>query len=241
MNISVPRSPDDTSFVTQYDSFIDTKYNKNRDWSSRTTIFAIWFGTNDIIYLNRSQSNSTSSETLDNVANAMFQKADDLYNHGARHFLFLYVPTIEKAPLNKDDSLSFATADTTYLNTQIKNLGKEFWNAHQDTNVLIYDTYMEFNYIMDNKEKYGIDNITDSCENSGNSNCGTSDENFFWHNDIHPSHRVHEVLANDIHNFLTSKQVTRNLNAESAASNLNINTKSLLLWNAILLLALLFI
>jgi phospholipase/lecithinase/hemolysin len=172
----------------------------------------------------------------------MFQKVNDLYEHGARHFLFIYVPTIENAPLNKNNSLNFTSSDTTYFNIQVKNNGRDFFNAHPDTNVLIYDSFMEFQYIMDNKEKFGIDNITDSCENSGNGNCGTSDETHFWHNDLHPSYRVQEALGSDIHEFLTSKQVTRNLRAqESAAFNLSVNFKSVLLLNAILLLTLLFI
>ncbi|KAG4107650.1 hypothetical protein H8356DRAFT_1623987 [Neocallimastix lanati (nom. inval.)] len=239
----VPRPEEDSNFLSQFSNFYDNLYSKNtvRGWSSRSTLFAIWFGTNDIIYMNRNQGNSTN-EILDSIVDSLFQKADILYNHGARHFLFIYVPTIERSPLGKNGSLNFTNSDITYFNTQVKNHGRDFFNTYPDINVLIYDAYMEFQYIMDNKEKYGIDNINDSCENSGNSNCGTTDENFFWHNDIRPSYRVHEALGRDIHDFLSSKQVTRDLRyKDSAAFNLKINFKSLLLCNAIILLTLLFL
>jgi len=230
----VARDESNTSFITQYDKFTETLYGKDalRNWASRTTLFAIWFGTNDIIYMNRSQGIS-SRDVIDNILSTKFQKVQDLYEHGARHFLFIYVPTIEKSPLNKDNSLYFGYDDTTYYNTRVKNFASNFASTHPDTNVLVYDSYMEFNYIMDHKDEFGIENISDSCEDSG-SNCNKKDCTYFWHDKIQPSVRVHEALAQDIHEFLTSRQVT--VYDEQYAGASSINCRTLLLWNAILVL-----
>ncbi|ORX85699.1 hypothetical protein BCR32DRAFT_216830 [Anaeromyces robustus] len=241
----VPRDEENTSFVTQYNSFVENLYEKNsiRGWSSRTTLFSIWFGTNDIIYMSRSPE-SSSNGTIDKIIDSKFQTMENLYQHGARHFLLIYVPTIEKAPLNRGNSLYFTYDDTTYYNTQVNNRAKEFSTTHPDCNVLVYDSFMEFNYIMDNKNAFGINNIVDSCVESGADDCG-KDETHFWHNDLHPSHVVQEALGQDIYEFLDSKKVVRAVpsdvegNAESGAFTFNL--KSLFLWNAIFLLSLLFI
>jgi len=246
----VPRDEENTSFITQYDSFIENLYDKNlvRGWSSKSTLFAIWFGINDIIYMNRSP-DSSSNSTIDTIINTKFQKIEDLYKHGARHFLVIYVPTIEKSPLNRGNSLSFTNPDTTYYNTQVNNHAKEFAATHPDSNVLVYDAYMEFNYIMDNRNAFGINNIVDSCVDSGADDCG-KDETHFWHNDLHPSHVVQEALGQDIYEFLDSKKVVRDIptdvegkiegNAEASGA-FTFNLKSLFLWNAIIILSLLFI
>jgi len=233
-NKLVARDEADTSFVTQYDKFTETLYGKDtlRTWASRTTLFAIWFGTNDILYMNRSQGIS-SNDVIDNILSTKFQKVQDLYEHGARHFLFIYVPTIEKSPLNKDNSLYFGYADTTYYNTKVKNFASNFASTHPDVNVLVYDAYMEFNYIMDHKDEFGIENITDSCEDTG-SKCDKKDSTYFWHDKIRPSVRVQEAVAQDIHEFLTSRQVT--VYDEQYNTSGAVSYRTLLFWNAIFVL-----
>lgn len=222
----VPRDEENTSFNFQYDKFIDNLCNKPlKRWSSKSTLFTIWFGTNDIIYMNHDQGVS-SRDIIDNIIRIIFDKVQGLYNHGAKNFLFIYVPTIEKSPLNKDNSLYLGYSDTTYYNDKIKNYAINFANTHSDCNVFIYDAYMEYNYILENKEEFGIENISDNCQSS-KEKCG-KDTKYFWYNDIQPSYRVQEALGQDIHEFLTSRQVViHNSKVISAAST--INFKNLLL------------
>ncbi|OUM56137.1 carbohydrate esterase family 16 protein [Piromyces sp. E2] len=228
----VARDDKDASFITQYDKFVESLYGKKalRTWASKTSLFAIWFGSNDIIYMNRSQGTS-STDVIDNILSTKFQKVQELYEHGARHFLFIYVPAIERSPLNKDNSLYFANADTTYYNNKVKTFASNFASTHPDTNVLVYDAYMEYNYIMDHKDEFGIENIADSCEDTG-SKCDDKDSTFFWHDKIRPSVRVQEAVAQDIHEFLTSRQVNVRDEQFSGATSV----KSFLFWNAILVL-----
>ncbi|ORX47856.1 hypothetical protein BCR36DRAFT_330000 [Piromyces finnis] len=233
----VGRDESDTSFLTQCDKFTETLYGKDalRNWASRTTLFAIWFGTNDLIYMNRPEGVS-STEVIDNIISTKFQKMQDLYDHGARHFLIIYVPAIEKSPLNKSNALSFGESDATYYNAKINDYSSNFSSTHPDTNILIYDADMEFKYIMENKGEFGIENITDSCEDTS-SDCDNKDSTFFWSNNIQPSVRVQEALAQDIHEFLTSRQVTvidEQYATESSASSINYRT--FLFWNAIIVL-----
>jgi len=235
----VPRDQENTSFGTQFDKFSNSLYGTKslRLWASRSTLFAIWFGTNDLVYMNRNQG-VASNDVINNIMTSKFQKVQELYEHGARNFLFIYVPTIEKSPLNKDDSLYFGYTDATNYNTQVKNNARDFSISHPDCNVLVYDAYMEFNYIMDNKGKFGIENISDSCENSGDK-CDKK-TNYFWYNNLYPTYRVQEAVGQDIHEFLTSRQVNvYDAQLQSGASTFTF--KSLFLWNAILFLSLFFL
>jgi len=181
--------------------------------------------------MNRSQGIS-STDVIDNILSTKFQKVQELYEHGARHFLFIYVPNIDKSPLNKDNSLYFANSDVTYYNTKVKAFGSNFASTHPDTNVLIYDAYMEYNYIIDHKDEFGIENVADSCQDSG-SKCDKKDSTYFWYDKIQPSVRVQEALAQDLHEFLTSRQVTV---IDEQYNSGAFSVKSFLFWNAILVL-----
>jgi len=182
--------------------------------------------------MNRNES-IPSSDVIDNIMNVKFEKVQGLYDHGARHYLFINVPQIEKFPLNKNNSLYFGNSDIPYYNDKVKSFAINFANTHPDCNVLIYDAYTEFNYIMDNMKDFGIENISDSCRGSGEQ-CEKNTK-YFWYNDIQPSYRVQEALGQDIHEFLVSRQVTVNdSKLDSSATTTSI--KMLLLWNAILFL-----
>jgi len=208
-----------TPMTQQYQQFLSTmsagkEYNT---WDGETTLFAIWFGINDLgakrrYYYTNDEINDDSID--EKIVDSMFKMIEGCYKEGARNFMFITVPNIEKCPRYSSSSLDLEIKSyiQTYNNV-LNNHAKEFQASHPDTNVMVYDSYSEFEYIMENKLKYGIINTTSECNGMkfgtfrfyGIFNiCDTM--KYFWADFIHPTPAVHEPLAYDIDAFLQAHE-----------------------------------
>lgn len=65
-------------------------------WTSENALFATWIGVNDVGNKWSDSSWSTLSQT---IINRYLSQTQILYNAGARNFLFLTVPPIQKTPM----------------------------------------------------------------------------------------------------------------------------------------------
>jgi hypothetical protein len=216
-----------TPMTEQYSYFLKNmgtgkKYNT---WKGETTLFAIWFGINDLGAKNRNDSSID-----ERIADSMFSMVEGMYKEGARHFMFIYVPNIEKCP-------TYANNNTikTYVpiyNNNLNKYAKNFQATHPNTNVMVYDSYTEFEYIMENKAQYGITNITGTCGGFSfggfgfggwgqSNNCDP--KNYFWADVIHPTPAVHEPLAVDMDVFLQANEKNQKLSGGN--NNTNNNTQ----------------
>ena len=100
-----------------------------------------------------------------------------LYDHGARHFLFLTVPPTNRAPLLIDQGpkvVASITSALTDFNDQLINNIESFAKTNRDVETVTFDTRPIFNTLLDDAGTFGFVNSTGFCEAYQN---GTPDIN----------------------------------------------------------------
>ncbi|KIM33763.1 carbohydrate esterase family 16 protein [Serendipita vermifera MAFF 305830] len=158
-------------------------------WSSSNAIFSIWVGINDIgnsYYL--SGDRSAFDTTL---LNRYFELVTSLYNVGARHFLFLTVPPIERSPLMLAQADSARAAEKVVIadyNSQLASMAASFASSHSGVTTQIFDTQVTVNAMLDNPTAYGLTDAT---------SYGSS-TTVAWCNDYHISPPVHLQIAKGV-------------------------------------------
>lgn len=115
-----------------------------------------------------------------------------LYNAGARNFLFLTVPPINKTPLVLAESTATQTQEgaavVTY-NQLLQAALDTFKKSNSGITAWVYDTTTAFNTAIDNPTAYGAPDAT--CYNSNGVSC-------LWYNNYHPGQAIHKLVATGI-------------------------------------------
>ncbi|ORX75619.1 hypothetical protein BCR32DRAFT_296800 [Anaeromyces robustus] len=231
----LPVEADRYTFYIQFDLFkhklIKHKEIYKCNWNSNNSLFAFWFGTNDILYMDRVKFKNFSNEMIKSVTNLYFNTLNELYELGARNFIFFNLHSLNKLPLKPEDySVDSKTLQENCetLNSIIESNALKFHNNYKDTNVFVYNikeeidfiqnNYKQFNFISSNKsfyEEYLKDNNTDI-------------NNYIMTDDLHFTYKTHEIIAKDINTLLLS-----------GSSSLFINI-GLILMNVFLVIYILF-
>jgi len=173
------------------------------DWEPNTTLFGIWMGINDIG--NRKQNTDLSNEDLEDITMLVyFRLLEELYEYGARNFLLLNVPSIERSPwfttMYPNESIK---GKVKSFNKLLIKYARDFYEDHKDINLFIYDTHSEFIYIEDNHEIFGITELLEFCNdlNNPDDTCLPRGQ-YYWGNGLHPTFVVHKAMTDDIIKFL---------------------------------------
>lgn len=102
------------------------------------------------------------------IVHLIIFQVEDLYQKGARSFLFLTVPPTNRAPLIIEQgqsavrSIKFALAD---YNSQLASSVKAFQQKHKDLDqITVFDTQPIFNTLLDNADTFGFVNSTGYCD-----------------------------------------------------------------------------
>ncbi|KZP07071.1 carbohydrate esterase family 16 protein [Athelia psychrophila] len=98
-SLVTPYLPTVLSLIDQVNEFLDTAAKKpaSTPWTSEDSLFSIWIGINDI---GNSYGNSGSRSAFsDLLLNQEFALVEKLYAAGARNFLWVNVPPIDRSPL----------------------------------------------------------------------------------------------------------------------------------------------
>ncbi|CCA73377.1 related to cellulose-binding GDSL lipase/acylhydrolase, putative-Aspergillus fumigatus [Serendipita indica DSM 11827] len=157
-------------------------------WSSSNTLFSVWIGINDI---GNSYWRSDATTFDDTLLNRYFQLVQSLYSVGARKFLFLTVPPIQRSPLMLGQGSSVTATEKAVIadyNSKLAAKAAAFASANSGVTALVYDTSTAFNTVLDNPSAYGLQDATSY--GSGNT--------YAWCNDYHPSPVIHNALASDL-------------------------------------------
>jgi phospholipase/lecithinase/hemolysin len=131
-----------------------------------------------------------------------FAQIETMYNAGARSFLLLTVPPIERAPLfyvqgaSIRNSVSDAVKD---YNKQLAQRAKKFTQTHRGSEAIVYDTSKVFNTLMNNDKELGYVNVTGYADPYANGTPTTTTQvagyapvsSYFWLNSLHPMYTVH--------------------------------------------------
>jgi len=215
-----PFEPTVLSFVdqvAQFDSILAPK-PAGAQWSSDNSLFAIMIGINDVGN-SWSWTNVTQSGFHMTLLDRYFGLVEDLFSHGARSFLFINVPAIDRAPLFVNDAQGAgATAkirnSLADYNRQFASRVANFKAAHSADldQVVLVDSNRLFNTLVDNANVLGFVNSTGFCAAYENGTPSTTTQidpclpvsNYLWLNSLHPVFPVHNSLAHLITTALSA-------------------------------------
>ncbi|KAI5120467.1 hypothetical protein M0805_006487 [Coniferiporia weirii] len=216
-NLVTPFEPTVLSIVDQVAQFNQILAPKpiGAQWSSNNSLFAIWIGINDVGN-SFDWTNVTQTGFTKVLMTRLFGQVEDLFQQGARSFLFLTVPPTNRAPLLIEQgptAVSRITSALAIYNTQLAENVKAFQAKHPDLDqVTVFDTRPIFNTLLDNAESFGFVNSTGFCDAYQN---GTPEittqiapcapvSSYFWLNTLHPLFTIHNILAHAISTILSA-------------------------------------
>ncbi|KAI1790389.1 fungal cellulose binding domain-containing protein [Ganoderma leucocontextum] len=181
--------------TVQVDDFLQgaAKKPKSAPWTSDSALFSIFVGINDIT---GSYHNSGSNAAFNDVLmDAYFGQVQRLVSRfvsdaGARNFLFINIPPVERAPANLNNSAADRLLEKNTVidyNNKLADKAKAFQAKYSGAKTWLWDSNGAMNNILDNYKKYGFTNIT--------AWGGPGD---FWGNNFHPCSKAQTILAKDI-------------------------------------------
>ncbi|KAF8921222.1 hypothetical protein CPB85DRAFT_1556235 [Mucidula mucida] len=152
-------------------------------WTSEDSLFITWVGINDCAHGN------SCEESMSNL----FGAHEKLYEAGARNFVLINVPPIERSPAV--DRVVAERASQTYLdwNTSLSQALSAFSNAHSDATTIVFSAHEAFTKILDNPEEYDLP-VSDLRKRGG----------AIWVDHLHPTSAVHSHVARYLADFLQS-------------------------------------
>ncbi|KAL8280784.1 hypothetical protein RQP46_006788 [Phenoliferia psychrophenolica] len=166
-------------------------------WSGKNSLFATWIGIND----------NFRSSFWTNTTNPAFHKTEldnwmalqiKLYNTGARNFLVLTVPPIDRTPYCIGGGAALqaqVNATVTDFNSQLYKYATAFKRSRSGVNLLWFDAHAAFGEILDNATAAGFKDTGGGCDvynrpgtsaNEYNSQqCQYPLPDYFWLNSFH--------------------------------------------------------
>jgi len=205
----IPQSPFHSSFLLQYDQFIErmSKGKKFGNWTGDDTLFGFWYGTNDNIYLNRTlyDTDDKVKDIFKTIIGTLFSKVNEIYDMGGRNFLFNKAVDLDKFPFGKikGDKVSKNIRITKgFINELLIENAREFHNNHNDTNVYIYSADDEYNHIIENYKDYGYICNDDYYINGHHEEKDKDVNEYIWIDSLHSSPKTQRLLAENIQYLL---------------------------------------
>ncbi|KAG8217936.1 carbohydrate esterase family 16 protein [Butyriboletus roseoflavus] len=205
--------------VSQFNEYLAPK-PAGAQWDSTNSLFSIWIGINDIGN-SASWTNITQFQFYGTLMDRLFSQVDDLYNAGARNFLFLTVPPTNRAPLMLEQGPQAAAqmgTDIANYNTRLTQSVRDFQANYTDLgSVTIFDTQPIFNTLLNEWQTFGFVNVTGYCPAYENGTPARTYQvegcapvsSYFWLNTLHPLFTVHDILAKAISTALAGYPTTQ--------------------------------
>jgi phospholipase/lecithinase/hemolysin len=180
-------------------------------WTGADSIFAIWIGINDVgnsYWFEDARLNALYEDIFEVYAGLL----DELYGFGARNFVFINVPPVDRSPLTVSQGEWSIEREKTVIakwNGLVEDLAASFKEEHVDEiNAWVYDSNLSFNEVIDDPSSHQqtalLKNTTDFCvDYQGGTpawdtfyqNCGVPVNQYFWLNNLHPTYPINDVVA----------------------------------------------
>lgn len=191
--------------------------NASPHWTREDSLFVFFIGINDIGFSYLEQRHTRTNAL---IFGEFKRVVDHAYRSGARNFLFLMVPPINRAPLTTqlDSRRPFfrqarAIAD---WNRRLVNLAVNLTRTYDDATSFVFDTNGLFNQILDDPKQYEqtrdlvmtssycplYSRGTSSMDTLLNK-CQVPVDQYFWLNSLHPTFPVHNAMASEIAKMLS--------------------------------------
>ena len=207
----MPHGPDLVGQVEQ--DFIPHYAHNNTStsiWHPDRTLFLFFLGINDINVALEMKNESTSA-ILSRIFTSYATIIDQLYRSGARNFVFLNIPPLDRFPKPPPD-LDLGPAITDW-NTRLAAFSTNLSHAYvEDMNPLVFDTHAFLTAVINNTSAFpqtaGIRNTTAPCAGYymtaeqaiawNASVCGIPMREYLFADNLHVTYPVHEALAGEI-------------------------------------------
>jgi len=155
-------------------------------WTSENTLFSVWMGVNDV---GNTWFLPNSTALAVEILDVYFDLVDNLYERGARKFLFLNVPPSYLSPFVLD--MGNATvqqwkAATVVYNNILSSRVKKFKGSHHGVTTSVLDTTSSFTVPLAHPHEFGAKNST--CFSTTGTEC-------LWFNNFHPGQAIHDQVA----------------------------------------------
>ncbi|KAF2099755.1 hypothetical protein NA57DRAFT_75260 [Rhizodiscina lignyota] len=183
----------------------------NAPWSDCDSLFAFFIGVNDVgnsYKLHKPKINALVFEEYKGLI-------DEVYQSGARNFMFLNVPPIQRAPKTalapNASAQGLVEKESTAIadwNMRLVNMASNLTSTYSDATAFVFDTYGLFNNALDNPKAYEqtkmLKNTTNFCASyedgtskpdTFNRNCIYPVDEYFWLNSLHPTGAIHNAMA----------------------------------------------
>ncbi|KAF8319339.1 hypothetical protein DL93DRAFT_2053618, partial [Clavulina sp. PMI_390] len=163
-------------------------------WKAEDSLFVFWVGINDCA--------SSFGEDISSLITELLKAADSVYDAGARNFMFIDVPPIERAPVLAARPTFAEHQAPIYKkwNSTLAQLlsdptsSSSFTQRHPNATVFQFSSYDVFTRLLDDPESFtSIINPTP---------LGST----LWWDHLHPSSATHAVVAFEIEKFLRSQE-----------------------------------
>ncbi|OCH86251.1 hypothetical protein OBBRIDRAFT_890618 [Obba rivulosa] len=154
-------------------------------WDASDTLFITWVGINDCAFAGE----NTFKRTIDDL----FEEQEGLYNAGARNFLFIDLPPINRSPayrVSVDHIPSYV-----HWNVHLKDTAAAFSAAHPDVTAMLYSSWDTFTRVLDNPAEHGF-NPSEVRKPFGE----------IWLDHLHPTSAMHEWIARDLVAFFGAQE-----------------------------------
>ncbi|CAE6428638.1 unnamed protein product [Rhizoctonia solani] len=190
-NLVTPYTPTVQSLTDQVNIFLANK--AAAPWSGSNSLFSVFIGINDIG--NSWYQSGDRAAFSDTLLNAYFALIKKMYDVGARNFLFVNVPHVDRSPLMLSQSADSRAAEAVVINgfnTKLAARASAFAAANSGVKTWIYDSATKLNTLLDSPATYGFQDATSY----------GSASNLMWCNDYHVSSGVHNYFAKDVATLL---------------------------------------
>ncbi|KAI5888385.1 uncharacterized protein SCHCODRAFT_02636602 [Schizophyllum commune H4-8] len=161
---------------------IDDDPDAWRMWTSRNSLFITWIGINDSAFIHEPK---LCKEPVDKL----FAGQHDLYAAGARNFMLVDVPHIDRTPGAKNRPTPSPIFPA--WNRALLARAKTFAQEHPGATVLVFSSARAIDNILDDPDIYGFP-ASDVRKANG----------AIWMDRLHPTSAVHDVLAREMAEFL---------------------------------------
>ncbi|KAI0831318.1 hypothetical protein BC628DRAFT_1353198 [Trametes gibbosa] len=166
-------------------------------WGAEDSLFVTWVGINDCARLD--------IDDIPAVLDDLFEEQGQLYNVGARNFLFIDVPPIHRSPVGTVFSGTDPNFHRPYdvWNTSLRSHVASFALKHSDVTILFFSSWNTFTRVLDDPVGHGFG--PEHVSRAGGD---------IWADNLHPSTKMHDWIAHDIAEFLQAQSAHGSSKAE---------------------------
>ncbi len=217
----VSQDPGDDEVLFTFNREIDSYLLTHQGQAEENSLFIVWIGANN--YLGMPED---TQQAIADVNAGIKNGLEKLVNKGAKHIMLLGLPDLGMTPaaieMDLVDSLS---ALSLGHNTYLQNNLKELQDRYPSVQWLYFDINNMMHEVIDNPDKYGFTNTTESCyqtDMAPGSNQATlkmvskvqvlketsaACEGYLFFDLVHPSTKAHQIMADNARRILDAAQI----------------------------------